>query len=170
MKRKIIAVSILSAFFAIPAAYAQEANPNAGTNPNVQNNPSALERATPGNAPQRAEAKVKDTAHRAGTAVKDSVITGKIKASMAKDRQVSAMNVKVDTDNAGVVQLSGTAKTQAEADRAVSIARATDGVTNVRSDIRIVPESAARTAAKTSAVRSGPPNNATPNSGSPTAN
>lgn len=69
--------------------------------------------------------------------VKDSIITSKIKAKMAKDRQVSAMRIKVDTDKAGVVQLSGTAKSQEEADRAVAIAREVEGVTSVDNKIQI---------------------------------
>ena len=69
--------------------------------------------------------------------VKDSLITAKIKAKMAKDKQVSAMHIKVDTDKAGVVQLSGTAKSQEEADRAVAIAREVEGVTSVDNKIQI---------------------------------
>ncbi len=69
--------------------------------------------------------------------VKDSVITARIKAKMAKDRQVSAMRIHVDTDNKGVVTLSGNAKTSAEADRAVQIARATKGVVTVEDNIKV---------------------------------
>jgi hyperosmotically inducible protein len=69
--------------------------------------------------------------------VKDSVITTKIKASMAKDKQVSATHVKVDTDDKGVVHLSGTAKSKAEADRAEQIARNTEGVKSVQNDIQV---------------------------------
>ena len=50
-------------------------------------------------------------------AVSDSVITTKIKADFAKDKAVSAMRIKVDTDNKGVVTLSGTAKSKAESDQ-----------------------------------------------------
>src|SRR5690349_703092 len=71
------------------------------------------------------------------TAVKDSVITTKIKASMAKDKQVSATHIKVDTDDKGVVHLSGTAKSKAEADRAEHIAKSTEGVTTVHNDIQV---------------------------------
>jgi hyperosmotically inducible periplasmic protein len=77
------------------------------------------------------------TGSSAKTAVKDSVITTKIKASMAKDKQVSATHVKVDTDDKGIVHLSGTAKSKAEADRAEQIARNTEGVTTVHNDIQI---------------------------------
>jgi hyperosmotically inducible protein len=69
--------------------------------------------------------------------VKDSVITSKIKAEMAKDREVSAMRIKVDTDANGVVQLSGTAKSKAEADKAESIAKSVKGVTSVHNDIQV---------------------------------
>lgn len=69
--------------------------------------------------------------------IKDSVITSKIKAKMATDKQVSAMRIKVETDKSGVVQLSGTAKSQAEVDRAVAIAREVEGVTSVENNIQI---------------------------------
>jgi len=69
--------------------------------------------------------------------VKDSVITAKIKAEMAKDKQVSAMRIHVDTDNKGVVTLSGNAKTLSEADRAVSIARDVKGVVSVENNIKV---------------------------------
>lgn len=73
----------------------------------------------------------------AKTFVKDSVITTKIKAKFAKDKGVSAMHIKVDTDSAGVVQLSGKAKSQAEIDRAVEIARSVEGVTSVDNRITL---------------------------------
>jgi hyperosmotically inducible protein len=69
--------------------------------------------------------------------VKDSVITTKIKASMATDEQVSATNIKVETDDHGVVHLGGTAKSKAEADRAVQIAHNTEGVTSVKNNIHV---------------------------------
>jgi osmotically-inducible protein OsmY len=71
------------------------------------------------------------------TEVKDSVITTKIKAEYAKDKAVSATHVTVDTDNAGVVKLSGTAKTKAEADKAVKLAKAVKGVTSVENNIQV---------------------------------
>lgn len=74
------------------------------------------------------------------TWVKDSVITTKIKADLAKDKNVSAMHIKVDTDDMGAVQLSGTAKTQAEADRAVEIARGVKGVVSVDNKITVNPD------------------------------
>jgi hyperosmotically inducible protein len=69
--------------------------------------------------------------------IKDSVITTKIKAAMAKDKEVSAINIRVDTDAKGVVQLSGNAKSRAEADKAESIAKGVEGVTSVKNDIKV---------------------------------
>ena len=69
--------------------------------------------------------------------VKDAVITTKIKAAMAKDKDVSAMSIKVDTDNNGVVQLSGTAKSKMESDKAATIARGVEGVTSVKNNIQV---------------------------------
>jgi hyperosmotically inducible periplasmic protein len=73
------------------------------------------------------------------TEVKDSVITTKIKAEYAKDKQVSATSISVDTDNAGVVKLSGTAKSKAEAEKAVKLAKNVKGVTSVEDNIQINP-------------------------------
>ena len=69
--------------------------------------------------------------------VGDAMITTKIKAEFAKDKQVSAMNIKVDTDDKGMVTLSGTAKSKAEADQAAKLARDTKGVTSVKNEIMV---------------------------------
>jgi len=72
--------------------------------------------------------------------VKDSAITTQIKTKMAADREVSAMHIKVDTDGHGVVQLSGTAKSEAEADKAVAIAQSVKGVTSVDNKITVAKD------------------------------
>lgn len=69
--------------------------------------------------------------------VKDSIITTKIKAKLADDKVRSLAHIKVDTDQKGVVLLSGTARSQEEIDRAIAIARATEGVTAVKSALQI---------------------------------
>ena len=70
-------------------------------------------------------------------AISDSMITAKVKAELAKDKEVLARNIKVDTDNHGVVQLSGTARNQAEADKAVQIAKSVKGVVTVQNNIQV---------------------------------
>ena len=71
------------------------------------------------------------------TFVKDSVITTKIKTKLAAEHLASAKHIKVDTDRNGVVWLSGTANSQAEADKAVEIARNTEGVKSVSSKLKV---------------------------------
>src|SRR2546423_15197701 len=68
--------------------------------------------------------------------VEDAWITTKIKGEFAKDKLVSATKIHVDTDN-GVVKLTGQAKNQAEMDKAVSLARNTKGVIDVKNEIQI---------------------------------
>jgi osmotically-inducible protein OsmY len=67
----------------------------------------------------------------------DSVITAKIKAEYAKDKQVSALKISVNTDDKGVVTLTGNAKSTAESDKAAKIARSTKGVTSVKNEIKV---------------------------------
>jgi protein CpxP len=69
--------------------------------------------------------------------VKDSVITTKIKAKLAEQKLSSTIHIKVDTDNKGIVELSGTAKTQAGIDKAGEIASGVEGVTSVINSIHI---------------------------------
>ena len=69
--------------------------------------------------------------------VKDSVITTKIKAKLAEEKMSSLAHVKVDTDANGMVVLSGTVNSKDEADKAVSLARATEGVTSVSSTLKV---------------------------------
>jgi len=73
------------------------------------------------------------------TKVGDAVITTKVKAEFAKDKSISATDIKVETDSNGLVQLSGTAKSQAEADKAVTVAKHVKGVTGVKNDIVVTP-------------------------------
>src|SRR5215472_14259645 len=75
-----------------------------------------------------------DRAH-AKTFVKDSAITSKIKTKLAAEHITSLGRIHVDTDKDGVVWLSGSARTQETVDRAVEIARATEGVREVKSTL-----------------------------------
>jgi hyperosmotically inducible protein len=67
--------------------------------------------------------------------VKDSVITSKIKSKLAAEHVTSLGRIHVDTDKNGVVWLSGSARTQAAIDKAVEIARSTEGVKDVKNDL-----------------------------------
>jgi Predicted periplasmic or secreted lipoprotein len=69
-----------------------------------------------------------------GQYVDDATITSRVKARMAKDPQVSAMRINVDTLN-GVVQLSGFATSEAERTEAGRIVREVPDVKDVRNNI-----------------------------------
>lgn len=71
------------------------------------------------------------------TYVKDSAITTKIKAKLASEEAKSLVNVHVDTDANGVVVLSGHVHSERDADRAIMLARDTEGVTSVKSQIQV---------------------------------
>ena len=69
--------------------------------------------------------------------VKDSAITTAIKAKLAAEHLTSMARIHVDTDKDGVVWLTGSARTQEAADKAASIARETEHVKTVHSDVKI---------------------------------
>lgn len=65
----------------------------------------------------------------------DTAITIEVKAKLLADDIVPSRKVKVETTD-GVVQLSGTVESQAQSDRAESIAKAIDGVKSVKNDLK----------------------------------
>ncbi|MFZ6754746.1 BON domain-containing protein [Undibacterium sp. Dicai25W] len=69
--------------------------------------------------------------------VKDSIITTKIKAKLVADKVSSFASIKVETDNKGVVWLSGSAPTQTLIDKAEAVAHDTAGVRAVKNHITI---------------------------------
>ncbi len=66
----------------------------------------------------------------------DTATTSEVKAKLLADDIVPSRNVKVETTD-GIVQLSGTVKSQAQSDRAESIAKAVDGVKSVKNDLKM---------------------------------
>ena len=77
-----------------------------------------------------AEAKAKDAANTAKGAIDDATITAQVSAGLAKDPDLSAVKINVDTRN-GAVTLNGPAPNLAAKDRAQTIARSIKGVTSV---------------------------------------
>lgn len=71
--------------------------------------------------------------------VADSVITTKVKAKLAAKHLGTLTSIKVDTDQDGVVWLSGRAPTQDAADLAAAIAKDTEGVRAVHNDVAVRP-------------------------------
>ncbi|BAV34140.1 transporter [Sulfuricaulis limicola] len=71
-----------------------------------------------------------------GEYIDDAAITTKVKSALIADKQVSAFPISVETVK-GVVHLTGTADTRAEADKATTIARGVAGVKSVVNKIQV---------------------------------
>jgi len=73
-----------------------------------------------------------------GDTIDDATITTRVKTALLNDPQVGGLRIDVDT-TLGVVTLSGVAKSQAEEQQAVAIARRIPGVKDVKSTLQINP-------------------------------
>lgn len=74
----------------------------------------------------------------AGGFVDDAAITTKVKAALAGAKDVSALEVNVTTYR-GIVELSGFVDSEAEARKAVEVARGVSGVQKVYNDMHVAP-------------------------------
>lgn len=81
-------------------------------------------------ATQSAEASGKDMATKAGEKIDDLTITTAVTTGLAKDPDLSALKINVDTRN-GAVTLNGSAPTEAARDKAATLAKAVKGVNSV---------------------------------------
>jgi len=73
-----------------------------------------------------------------GETIDDATITARVKTALLNDPQVGGMKIDVDTTK-GVVTMSGTVKSEAEASRAVQLARQASGVKDVKSTLQVAP-------------------------------
>jgi len=69
-------------------------------------------------------------------AASDSVITTKVKAGIFAEPDLKSLGIHVETEK-GVVMLSGFVNTKAEADKAVAAAKTVEGVSSVKSAIKV---------------------------------
>lgn len=74
-----------------------------------------------------------------GETIDDTTITTRVKTAMLNDPAVGGLRIDVDTFK-GVVTLSGRVKSQAEKDQAVTLARRTQGVVEVKDALQVLPE------------------------------
>ena len=81
-----------------------------------------------------AEATAKQAADTAKGAIDDASITAQVNAGLAKDPDLSALKINVDTVN-GKVTLNGPAPSTVARDRAETIAKAVSGVTSVNNQL-----------------------------------
>jgi osmotically-inducible protein OsmY len=85
---------------------------------------------------REAAAKAGDVADRAGAAITDAAITSAVKSKFLADTTVKGLQIDVDTSN-GMVTLNGNVSSRAEADRAMMLARNTDGVKGVHDNLKV---------------------------------
>lgn len=85
---------------------------------------------------EKAAEAVADSSVTAANAVRDAAISVEIKALLAKDPDLSALRIDVDTAG-GRVALRGTAPTAAARERATQLATAVSGVTSVDNQLAI---------------------------------
>ena len=77
-----------------------------------------------------------DSATTVGIKVDDSIVTSKVKSSFLADPDIKSFDIAVVTHN-GEVQLSGFVNNQTQIDRAIDVARRTEGVHNVINELRV---------------------------------
>ncbi|MBI2222374.1 MAG: BON domain-containing protein [Acidobacteria bacterium] len=73
-----------------------------------------------------------------GETIDDATITTRVKTALLNDPDVGGLRIDVDT-TVGVGTLSGVVKSQAEADKAVAVARKIGGVKDVKSTLQVNP-------------------------------
>ncbi|MGJ9418284.1 BON domain-containing protein [Massilia sp. CMS3.1] len=88
------------------------------------------------NATDRAADKTRDAGRTTAIAASDTALTTKVKASLFAQPELKSLGIHVETEK-GVVMLSGFVETKAEADKAITAAKAVDGVTSVKSAIKV---------------------------------
>lgn len=79
---------------------------------------------------------VKDGKSTVGNTVDDSIVTTKVKSALLSDPSVKSFDIAVVTRK-GEVQLSGYVDNQAQADRAIEIARGVSGVQGIKNEMII---------------------------------
>jgi hyperosmotically inducible protein len=78
------------------------------------------------------ETKAKAAAHEVGKQVSDTWITSKVKTEIALDKGLKGSDISVDTNQNGVVTLTGTVPTETERQRAITVTHAVTGVREVK--------------------------------------
>ena len=76
-----------------------------------------------------------------GEYASDAVITTKVKAAIVAEKNLSALDIAVET-NDGVVTLTGTVATDAQADNAARVTRDVEGVKQVENKVKVDPTTA----------------------------
>ena len=88
---------------------------------------------------ERAKEATGDAAAKVGDKVDDAVITSSVKTELAKNANLSALKINVDTDK-GRVALKGTAPNAAAREQATLLAQNVKGVVSVDNQLKVQPD------------------------------
>jgi osmotically-inducible protein OsmY len=83
-----------------------------------------------------AQKKAGDAADKVGDAAANAALTSMVKTKFLADAEISGLKIDVDSNN-GVVTLTGNVRSAAEKQRAVKVARETEGVKSVIDRLKI---------------------------------
>jgi hyperosmotically inducible periplasmic protein len=89
-------------------------------------------------APACGGASVRSISSNAAGDMDDATITARVKTVLLNDPQIGATKIDVETTG-GIVTVSGTVKSQAEAARAVELTKQVTGVREVKSTLQVAP-------------------------------
>ena len=157
MKRRTMGLLALAAFAVLSLACDQTTNTNTNANVNANSNLNA-NRATPavnananananttGRVPTREEydrdrdryaREARESGRKVGSGANDGWLWVKTRFELATADDLRDSTINVDVEN-GVVTLTGSVATQAQKTRAQTVARAVEGVTNVRNNLTV---------------------------------
>jgi hyperosmotically inducible periplasmic protein len=133
--RLLIAVVLIVVVAAFAMGYLSNRTGRAASLPSRAETTDTVARAREG-AAQIGE-KAGEAASTVGATLEEAALTTKIKAKMALDDMVKARSIDVTTRGT-TVTLSGIVGSKAEHDRAMALARETDGVTDVVDNMRML--------------------------------
>lgn len=79
---------------------------------------------------------LKGTQSTVGTKIDDATVTGRVKSALLADPDIKSFDISVHTFK-GEVQLTGFVDNQGQIDRAIQIARTTEGASSVKNELSI---------------------------------
>jgi osmotically-inducible protein OsmY len=133
--RLLLAVVLIAVIGAFAMGYLSNRNSQAISLPDRAETSETVARAREGAAEIGERAGV--AASTVGATLEEAALTTKIKAKMALDDVVKARSIDVTTRGT-TVTLSGVVESKAEHDRALALARETEGVTEVIDDMKML--------------------------------
>lgn len=135
-KNHVVALSIVAAAALLSGCEKKTTVTDTPAGGNSTTSTSTSVSATP--AASNAMAATASAMDKAGDAVGDAALTGKVKSALIADPDVKALKIDVDTKD-GVVTLNGDADKSSSAERAVTVARGVEGVKSVENRLVVKP-------------------------------